>query len=138
MQRVVVFAFAMAVAGFAVPAAAHAEFQSPSTNINCSLGQVINGDITVTCELAQHNWVAPPKSPDCHLNWGSRIELDQSGPAHFDCYGQSMPMPDQTLNYGGSIRRGPITCYSEVSGMTCTNSDNGHFFRVSRESYEIG
>jgi hypothetical protein len=138
MQRLVVSAFAMAVAGFVIPAAAHAEFQSPSTNINCSLGQVINGDVTVTCAVAEHYWTAPPKSADCHLNWGGRIELDQSGPAHFDCYGQSMSVPDQTLAYGGSIARGPITCFSEVTGMTCRNNDNGHYFRVSREGYELG
>jgi Family of unknown function (DUF6636) len=138
MKRLAVIAAATAVAGFAFPAVAQAEFQSPSTNIHCSLGQIVNGDVTVTCALAQHYWVAPPRSPNCHLNWGSRIELDQSGPAHFDCYGQPMPTPDQTLAYGGSISHGPITCYSEITGMTCRNNDNGHFFKVSRESYELG
>jgi hypothetical protein len=49
-----------------------------------------------------------------------------------------MPTPDQTLAYGGSISHGPITCYSEITGMTCRNNDNGHFFKVSRESYELG
>jgi hypothetical protein len=33
---------------------------------------------------------------------------------------------------------GAITCDSEPSGVTCTNSSTGHFFRVSRESYELG
>jgi hypothetical protein len=138
MKRLVIVAVATAVAGFAYPAAAQAAFQSPSTNIKCSLSEGFDGDVTATCELAQHYWVAPPISPDCHLNWGSRIRLEQSGQARFDCYGQAMPMPDQTLAYGGSISRGPITCYSEITGMTCRNSDNGHFFRVSRESYELG
>ncbi len=31
-----------------------------------------------------------------------------------------------------------ITCDSEPSGMTCTDSGTGHFFRVSRDSYQLG
>jgi hypothetical protein len=33
---------------------------------------------------------------------------------------------------------GVITCDSEPAGMTCTDSSTGHFFRVSRESYQLG
>jgi len=31
-----------------------------------------------------------------------------------------------------------MTCDSEPSGMTCTDSSTGHFFRISRESYQLG
>jgi hypothetical protein len=33
---------------------------------------------------------------------------------------------------------GAITCSSEQPAMRCTDVSTGHFFRVSRESYELG
>jgi hypothetical protein len=33
---------------------------------------------------------------------------------------------------------GAIACRSEQSAMKCTDTSTGHFFRVSRESYELG
>lgn len=127
-----------AAASVAFSATAQAEFQSPSGNINCSMGTVVNGSNTVTCAITHHTWVAPPTSPDCHLNWGSRFQLDEGGIAEFDCYGQEMPKPDETLAYGRSKSLGAITCTSEPNGMTCRDSGTGHFFRVSRESYQLG
>jgi hypothetical protein len=43
-----------------------------------------------------------------------------------------------TLEYGQTRSAGTITCDSEPSGMTCTDSTAGHFFRVSGESYQLG
>ncbi len=42
------------------------------------------------------------------------------------------------LDYGQTRSAGVITCDSEPSGMTCTNTTTGHFFTVSRESYQLG
>jgi hypothetical protein len=43
-----------------------------------------------------------------------------------------------TLDYGQMRSVGAITCASEPSGVKCTDSSTGHFFRLSRESYELG
>jgi hypothetical protein len=43
-----------------------------------------------------------------------------------------------TLEFGHTQSAGPITCDSEPTGMTCTDTSSGHFFRVSRESDELG
>ena len=43
-----------------------------------------------------------------------------------------------TLDYGQTRCLGPITCDSEPTGMTCTDTSTGHFLRVSRESYQLG
>ena len=32
---------------------------------------------------------------------------------------------------------GTLTCGSEPTGMTCTDSGTGHYFRTSRETYEL-
>jgi hypothetical protein len=114
-----------------------ASFRSPSGNINCSLSTP-GGRIEARCEVVEHSWAPPPREPECHLNWGDRFELTQDGGAIFGCYGQQMPPVQETLAYGQSRSFGALTCDSEFTGMTCTDSSTGHYFRVSRESWELG
>jgi hypothetical protein len=81
--------------------------------------------------------MAPPP-PDCHLNSGDRFYLTQGGDAGVGCYGQEFPTAEQTLGYDQSLSLGTITCVSEYTGMTCTDSSTGHYFRVSRDGYVLG
>jgi hypothetical protein len=112
-------------------------FQSPSGNITCALSSY-GGDDSVECGVAEHDWVAPPQEPGCHLNWGSRILLNQPAGALFACYGQELPAPERTLGYGSTWSVGAITCDSETAGMTCTDSSTGHYFFVSRQTWRLG
>jgi hypothetical protein len=96
------------------------------------------GQKIARCEVIDHTWVAPPRSTDCHLNWGDRFELTEGSAAAFNCYGQESPTPEQTLAYGQTRSLGTITCDSEYTGMTCTDSSTGHYFRVARETYQLG
>src|SRR5262245_43869497 len=114
-----------------------ASFRSPSGNINCNLSTP-GGRIEARCEVVEHAWAAPPREPECHLNWGDRFALTQDGGAAFDCYGQALPPVNETLAYGQARSFGSITCESESTGMTCTDSSTGHYFRVSRESWDLG
>ena len=43
-----------------------------------------------------------------------------------------------TLDFGQTRSVGTITCDSEESGVTCTDTATYHFFRVSPESYDLG
>ncbi|MDT5016309.1 MAG: hypothetical protein QOD39_2469, partial [Mycobacterium sp.] len=96
------------------------------------------GDIAARCEVVDHTWAAPPP-PDCHLNYGDRFYLTQAGGAVVGCYGQEFgPGPFPKHGYGQSRTFGTITCASEYTGMTCTDGSTGHYFRVSRDSYELG
>jgi hypothetical protein len=136
-------ATAMAAAVAALPVSARADtgpFQSPSGNIVCSMGTFVGkaNDNFVDCEIADHSWIAPPRAPDCALNWGNRFRLEQGSAGVFACQHQAMPAPQQTLDYGQTRAVGAITCDSEPTGMTCTDSSTGHFFRVSRDSYQLG
>jgi len=97
-----------------------------------------DGQASARCEIVDHVWEAPPRSADCHLNWGDRFELTQGGGAGFNCYGEEFPAADQTLAYGQTLFLGTIRCDSEFTGMTCTDSSTGHYFTISRESYELG
>ena len=111
-------------------------FQSPSGNINCTLSTP-GGANAARCEVVDHTWTAPPP-PDCHLNSGDRFYLTQGGAAVVGCYAQEFPAAETTLGYGQSRSFGTITCDSEYTGMTCTDSSTGHYFRVSRDTYELG
>jgi hypothetical protein len=112
-------------------------FQSPSGNIRCAMF-AYDGQNSVRCDIDDYSWTAPPRSPNCQLSWGSRFKLEQGGAAVFDCYAQELPAVEQTLGYGEARTVGTITCGSEPSGMTCADSSTGHYFRVSRETYEVG
>jgi len=113
-----------------------ASFRSPSGNINCSLSTP-GGDISARCEVVEHSWATPPP-PNCHMNSGDRFYLAQGGEAGFGCYGQEFPPVNETLAYGQTRSFGSITCESQPTGMTCSDSSTGHYFRISRDTYELG
>jgi hypothetical protein len=43
-----------------------------------------------------------------------------------------------TLDDGQTHTVGSMTCASDPAVVTCTDADTGHFFRVSRDSYQLG
>jgi hypothetical protein len=112
-------------------------FRSPSGNINCTLSTP-GGENAARCEVVEHTWVASAGPPDCHLDWGDRVYLTQGNAAVAGCYAQEFPVAESTLGYGQSLSLDTITCVSEYTGMTCTDSSTGHYFSVSREIYQLG
>jgi hypothetical protein len=125
-------------ATIALPAAAHADtnnFQSPSGNIYCSLDA--SG---AACDISEYTYTPPPP-PECakHISWGNRFTLTPGRPAAMDCHGDTLRVAGEpNLNYGQTVSAGTITCASsEQAGMKCTDS-SGHFFRVSRDSFQLG
>jgi hypothetical protein len=146
-------ATATVAATIALPATANADsslpdyqFQSPSGNIVCLMGANIGAAIA-GCEVRDHNWVIPSptdygSSPTNGHTGGcvDRFELDQGdAPSSTECLtGSVFPPGLHTLDYGQTRSVGVITCDSEPSGMTCTDSSTGHFFRISNDSYQLG
>jgi uncharacterized protein DUF6636 len=145
----------------ALPATAHADFnyrrfQSPSGDILCVM--LRNHDINDpanygkgagTCQVQDPTYAVPPRqyvaAADgqlgfCFLSeWGSQFSLLQGSPPHLDCVGNALLLPPlPTLDYGQAMSLGAITCASEPSAMTCTDTSSGRFFRVSRDSYQLG
>jgi hypothetical protein len=131
----------MCAAAIALPATAHAElppsFQTPSGNITCWAR-----DNVVSCVLINHTYAPPPGS--CALaqnfDWRHFVLLKGKSPEllcdrQYDLPSDLTPM---TLDYGQTYSVGVMTCDSETSGVTCTDNSTGHFFRVSRESYQLG
>jgi hypothetical protein len=147
-------------ATIALPATAHADFdyrrfQSPSGDILCVM--LRNHDINDparygtgegTCQVQDPTYAVPPRQyvggdgqlGTCDMqNWGSTFALPQGSPPHLDCVGGALvPPPLPTLEDGQAMSLGAVTCASEPSAMTCTDTSSGHFFRVSRDSYQLG
>ena len=148
MKITVIAALSIATAATALPLAPTANagpigaFQSPSGNIACILN-----DTGAACQVHRHTYAVP--APEqfangageyCHLGgWGSEIDLEPGSPPHFECVGGVLAVPPMpTLDYGQTRSAGTIACNSEPSGMTCTDSSTGHFFRLSGDSYQLG
>jgi len=144
-------ALSIATAATALPLAAivHADrsyyaFLSPSGNIRCVLSSDNSPTPIAECQIGNHTYVAPPASPcaDGGAAPGWQFRLDQGTQPYLPCensaldsgVGNQLP----TLAYGHAKSLGSITCDSEPTGMTCTDSSTGHFFRVSQQSYQLG
>lgn len=120
------------------------EFLTPSGNIVCDIYSDNSG---ASCEIREHTWVAPastrgPNGRACDFSFGGlEFYVSQAKPANLGCYegvSSFVGHGQTTLDYGQTFSRGAMTCGSEVSGVTCTDTATGHFFRVSREGYELG
>ena len=143
------------------PATAHADdnyrrFQSPSGDILCVMqrnhdtnDQANYGKGEGTCQVQYPTYASPPPQyvavdgslSACYLlGWGSQFSLPQGSPPHLDCVGGDLMYPPQlpTLEYGQATSLGAITCASEPSAITCADTSSGRFFRVSRDSYQLG
>ena len=158
MKITMIAALSIAAAATVLPlaASAHADdtsyrFLSPSGDIGCDMEDDAGGTLFAVCKIQEHVWVAPPSEycqqaavPGATGGLGSDLQLRQGNPP---CVGFSMDQffwpPDPlanypTLGYGQTHSLGTITCDSEPSGVTCTDSSTGHFFRMSRDFYQLG
>lgn len=125
----------------------HYQFLSPTGNIACTMDS--SGPAYAVCKVREHVWPTPATGScelasvpgttgkpgaDLQLAEGDRPCLGSNiGQVFFD--GTDAPA---SLDYGRSYIAGTITCGTEPSGVTCTDARTGHYFRVSRESYELG
>jgi hypothetical protein len=135
---------ATAATAVSLAAGAHADpgilFQTPSKNIACQGHVPDDGRAGVMCEIAHYTWFIPPP-PDYFVGGkGNRFILGQgsapvAGEWHSDFGG---PEGQPILDYGHTQSLGSITCESEPSGVTCTDTSTGHFFTVSSDSYHVG
>ena len=148
-------AVATAAANVAIPATVQAEpsdmyqFLTPSGNIGCNMETHAEGWAYVWCRLRDETWVEPQDAVCAVGNvpgsTGEPAPYLQLRQGESPCLGFVMsqlffsgPYAPPTLAYGQTHTVGTITCGSAPSGVTCSDTSTGRFFRVSRESYEVG
>lgn len=113
-------------------------FRTPSRNIMCNLDKTF-----ATCSVGNASWDLPEPPDECvdqdgnlMLDWGAHVQFMDGQPAALICRGDA-PAEGPVLPYGHSVEIGPVSCRSEEDGVTCTNSDTGHGFKVNRASYDV-
>jgi hypothetical protein len=151
-----VAALSIATAATTLPLAAIAQadfsgqFASPSGNIRCDVSAEADYGPIAHCQIGDYTYVAPPGSERDSVSGGpcpsgsdipNDFILEQGKAAYLTCHDSALDSgfgPWTTLAYGQTKSAGSINCDSEQSGVTCTDSGSGHFFRVSHDSYQLG
>jgi hypothetical protein len=119
------------------------QFQSPSGDISCNLvnspptDKLGFGKNFVQCDIVDQSWVPPQPPPPGRADATATLVLAR-GQLPIVGYSPGTLAAADPVNYDQPLSAGAITCRPEQSAMRCTDTSTGHFFRVSRESYELG
>jgi hypothetical protein len=119
------------------------QFQSPSGDISCNLvnypptDKLGFGKNFVQCDIVNQSWVPPRPPPEGRPDATSTVVLVR-GQLPIVGYSPGTLAAADPVNYDQPLSAGVITCSSEQAAVKCTDASTGHFFRVSRESYELG
>ena len=138
---------AIAAAAIGLAPSSHAnpfseQFQSPSGDISCNLvnspptDRLGFGKNFVQCDIVNQSWV-PPQPPPGRADATATLLLVR-GQLPIVGYSPGALAAADPVNYDYPLSAGAISCSPEQSAMRCTDTSTGHFFRVSRESYELG
>jgi hypothetical protein len=112
-----------------------ARFQMPSRNIGCGYASASSGvGAYLRCDVL--SGLNPKPRRNCMLDW-TGLSLSASGRGRPNCagdtiYSRSAPV----LRYGRTWKRGPFTCTSRRTGVTCRNS-RGHGFFLARDRWRV-
>lgn len=119
--------------GWALPAQAEVwTFETPSENIQCSVGEEINSSDIQCTIIEYHSPPFVPKPSWCNSDWGHDFRMKDRGHVEMVC----QPLNRHTdgwskAEYGVTGQFGGITCHSSQQGLECRNLD-GHGFFLSR------
>ena len=154
VTKLATIALATVATAVVLPATAQAEndyqqFASPSGNIRCLLLQHSGPAPVAMCQISDFTYSIPQGAAlnqdggPCERDTvsGRDIRVDQGKRAYVTCSYSAIGSGFgewPALAYGQTRSLGALTCDSEPSGMTCTDASTGHFFRISRDSYQIG
>jgi hypothetical protein len=109
-------------------------FQTPSGNIGCSL---IDG--LARCDIEHRSWSPPARPSSCpdEVDFGQGLEVSaEDTAAQFVCAGDTARDPSSPkLAYGTGTQVGAFLCVSEEDGLSCRDTESGHGFFISIQSY---
>lgn len=113
-------------------------FETPSENIQCTVGQEIGIQSDITCTIIERSGApAQPRPADCASDWGHTFSMRETGPAQVICTETSRSKDGfSKADYGITGEFGGFTCHSSRQGLKCTNRDGAGFF-LSRKAQKI-
>lgn len=112
-------------------------FETPSENIQCVVGEGLEGsDLTCTI-IVRTGGPAQPKPSNCQSDWGHTFFMRDQGPVEIMC-GPTSQSKDgfDRAEYGVTGEFGGFTCESSRKGLMCRNLD-GHGFFLSRARQDV-
>jgi hypothetical protein len=131
---------AVATLALAAPAQAGVppSFQTPSGNIQCWVA-----DDAASCNVIDYDYALPPPGDCTKPGWGGSVSLFQGRDPVVNCDSDPPGVyhgmrSHVTLDYGQTKAVGAMSCLSEQTGVTCTDTSTGHFFTVSRDTLRLG
>ncbi|MGP3697112.1 DUF6636 domain-containing protein [Rhodobacter sp. NSM] len=122
----------------AAPAAADVfTFETPSENIQCSVG-VETDTSDIRCTIIERSGPpAAPRPPGCASDWGHVFLMQDRGPVQMLCEPVSRDRGGwDRADYGVTGRFGGFVCQSSRQGLDCRNMD-GHGFFLSRSVQRV-
>lgn len=127
-------------------------FITPSGNTECVFGF----EDFVSCWITEKSWeiraedIPLEQQGDelvpCEFDFGNSVLLAQGGRPQFGCDSDlwwwqfdddGNRIEPGVLPYGESVSFGTISCLSEQTGLTCTDSGSGGTFTMARDVYPI-
>ncbi|MFD2739313.1 DUF6636 domain-containing protein [Sulfitobacter aestuarii] len=112
-------------------------FETPSENIQCSVGEGRDGS-DITCTIIERNGPpALPRPAGCQQDWGHVFSMYHRGPVQMICSPLDRNRDGfDRAEYGITGQFGGFTCHSSRKGLDCRNLD-GHGFFLSRARQQV-
>ena len=113
-------------------------FETPSENIQCTVGQGAGVQSDITCTIIERSGsFALPRPSDCSSDWGHTFSMREFGPVEGYCGPTNRSRNGfSKAEYGVKGEFGGFTCDSSKRGLKCTNRDGNGFF-LSRKVQSI-
>ena len=115
-------------------------FETPSENIQCTVGEGIGLQSDITCTIIDRS--GPPalhRPTTCNSDWGHTFSMRERGPVEILCQETDRSKSGFDMaDYGVTGNFGGFTCHSSRQGLKCTNRDGNGFFLSRRQQTIIG
>ncbi len=137
MMRILVSGFAVTLAAAPVRAEVWT-FETPSENIQCTVGEEAGIESDITCTIIEKSGsFALPRPNGCNADWGHTFSMREKGPVEILCTKTSTSRDGYSrADYGVTGEFGGFRCESMTKGLKCTNRDGNGFF-LSRKLQRV-
>lgn len=126
------------LAGISSAAADVWTFETPSENIQCTVGEDFGVESDISCTIIErHGPPAAPRPASCDGDWGHIFFMRETGSVELLCEEMYRGRDGfDRAEYGVTGEFGGFVCHSSRKGLECRNRD-GHGFFLSRAKQTV-